>query len=211
MRQAAWAARTLSAVRALTPPPKEGEHAAGAGGARGAAVLIWKSTSMISLSSSIATSRTSTCKAGHPGGSAVKARRMLRVVSGKCLGGVSVGGRSAGGSLQTPRNEQNASTRASRGPLQRSVAPGREGGCSHRRPPTCAGPFLPLIGEARIAPAAVCSKRARTAVRLWRPIRSDLDVSMRAGALADARPPALQPERRGPPAVVVQRLREIAS
>ena len=33
MRQAAWAARTLSAVRALTPPPKEGEHAAGAGGA----------------------------------------------------------------------------------------------------------------------------------------------------------------------------------
>ena len=33
MSQAAWAARTLSAVRALTPPPKEGEHAAGAGGA----------------------------------------------------------------------------------------------------------------------------------------------------------------------------------
>ena len=69
---------------------------------------------------------------------------------------------------------------------------------------------MPLIGEARVAPAAVCSKRARTAVRLWRPIRSDLDVSKRAGALADARPPALQPERRGAPAVAVQRCREIA-
>ena len=39
MSQAAWAARTLSAVRALSPPPKEGEHAAGAGGAGAAAAV----------------------------------------------------------------------------------------------------------------------------------------------------------------------------
>jgi len=65
-------------------------------------------------------------------------------------------------------------------------------------------------GEARVADDAICRKPARTGGRLLRPTRIDLAATTRAGAPADARRPAFQPEAREAPAVAVQRRRETA-
>ena len=66
-------------------------------------------------------------------------------------------------------------------------------------------------GEARVADDATCRKPARTGGRLLRPTRIDLAATTRAGAPADARRPALQPEAREAPAMAVQRRRDNAT
>jgi len=109
------------------------------------------------------------------------------------------------------KNERSASTEVSRDPSPRAVTPGRDGRHGRRCQLTVARPCLPQIGEARIAADAVCSKPARTLGRLLRPTHRDLAASTRAGAPADARRPALQPEAREAPAVAVQGRRESAT